>query len=99
MEEITNNIKTIIAAYYGVMKMDTYPLKAYVLKDINQLLEDYLQDKEDVDIKKIREEIQQNVSKKRKLQDALYILNQLDADKELIHLIKKELRKLDKEEE
>ena len=45
MEEEINRYKTIIGAYYGVMLMDEYPLKAYVLKNIENLAANYLQDK------------------------------------------------------
>ena len=33
-EEENNHYKTILGAYYGVMLMDEYPLKAYILKNI-----------------------------------------------------------------
>lgn len=96
-EEEQNRYKTIIGAYYGVMLMDEYPLKAYVLKNIKTLGKDYLQNK-DIPVKTIQEEVMTKVSKKTKLQDALYILNELDEDKELLHLIKRKIRKLESED-
>ena len=98
MEEETNRYKTIIGAYYGVMLMDEYPLKAYVLKNIENLAANYLQDK-NIKADDIKSFIRDKVSKKVKLQDALYILNELDEDKELLHLIKKKIRKLESENE
>lgn len=96
-EEEQNRYKTIIGAYYGVMLMDEYPLKAYVLKNIKTLGKEYLQNK-DIPVKTIQEEVMTKVSKKTKLQDALYILNELDEDKELLHLIKRKIRKLESED-
>lgn len=98
MEEEINRYKTIIGAYYGVMLMDEYPLKAYVLKNIENLAANYLQDK-NIKADDIKSFIRDKVSKKVKLQDALYILNELDEDKELLHLIKKKIRKLESENE
>ncbi len=98
MEEEINRYKTIIGAYYGVMLMDEYSLKAYVLKNIENLAANYLQDK-NIEADGIKQFIRDKVSKKVKLQDALYILNELDEDKELLHLIKKKIRKLESENE
>ncbi len=98
MEEEINRYKTIIGAYYGVMLMDEYSLKAYVLKNIENLAANYLQDK-NIETDGIKQFIRDKVSKKVKLQDALYILNELDEDKELLHLIKKKIRTLESENE
>ena len=98
MEEEINRYKTIIGAYYGVMLMDEYSLKAYVLKNIEKLAANYLQDK-NIETDGIKQFIRDKVSKKVKLQDALYILNELDEDKELLHLIKKKIRTLESENE
>lgn len=96
MEEEINRYRTIIGAYYGVMLMDEYSLKAYVLKNIENLAANYLQDK-NIETDGIKQFIRDKVSKKVKLQDALYILNELDEDKELLHLIKKKIRTLESE--
>ena len=98
MEEEINRYKTIIGAYYGVMLMDEYSLKAYVLKNIENLAANYLQDK-NIETDGIKQFIRDKVSKKVKLQDALYILNELDEDKELLHLIKKKILTLESENE
>lgn len=98
MEEEINRYRTIIGAYYGVMLMDEYSLKAYVLKNIENLAANYLQDK-NIETDGIKQFIRDKVSKKVKLQDALYILNELDEDKELLHLIKKKIRTLESENE
>ena len=98
MEEEINRYKTIIGAYYGVMLMDEYSLKAYVLKNIENLAANYLQDK-NIETDGIKQFIRDKVSKKVKLQDALYLLTELDEDKELLHLIKKKIRKLESENE
>lgn len=96
-EEEINHYKTIVGAYYGVMLMDEYSLKAYVLKKLENLGKNYCQNK-NTNSEEIKSFVAQKVSKKVKLQDALYILNQLDEDKELLHLIKRKIREIDSEE-
>ncbi len=96
-EEEINRYKTIVGAYYGVMLMDEYSLKAYVLKHLENFGNSYLQGKS-INSEEIRSFVSNKVPKKVKLQDALYILNELDEDKELLHLIKKKIREIDSEE-
>lgn len=96
-EEEINHYKTIVGAYYGVMLMDEYSLKAYVLKKLENLGKNYCQNK-NINSEEIKSFVARKVSKKVKLQDALYILNQLDEDKELLHLIKRKIREIDSEE-
>ncbi len=96
-EEEINHYKTIVGAYYGVMLMDEYSLKAYVLKKLENLGKNYCQNK-NINSEEIKSFVAKKVSKKVKLQDALYILNQLDEDKELLHLIKRKIREIDSEE-
>lgn len=76
--------------------MDEYPLKAYILKNIENLRLNYLQNK-NIPADLIKSEVVNKVSKKTKLQDALYILNELDEDKELMHMIKRKIRELESE--
>ena len=95
-EEEQNRYKTIIGAYYGVMLMDEYSLKAYVLKNLETLAEHCLQDK-NIPSDELKAFVKNNVSTKVKLQDALYILNELDEDKELLHMIKRKIRELESE--
>ena len=76
--------------------MDEYPLKAYILKNIENLRLNYLQNK-NISTDLIKSEVVNKVSKKTKLQDALYILNELDEDKELMHMIKRKIRELESE--
>ena len=76
--------------------MDEYPLKAYILKNIENLRLNYLQNK-NISADLIKSEVVNKVTKKTKLQDALYILNELDEDKELMHMIKRKIRELESE--
>lgn len=77
--------------------MDEYPLKAYVLKNVENLGNNYCQNK-NINSEEIKKFVSQKVAQKVKLQDALYILNELDEDKELLHLIKRKIRQIDSEE-
>ena len=92
-EEEINHYKTIVGAYYGVILMDEYPLKAYVLKNLENLGNNYCQNK-NINSEEIKKFVSQKVAKKVKLQDDLYILNELDEDKELLHLIKRKIREI-----
>lgn len=93
IEEEKNRYRTLIGAYYGVTLLDEYKLKAYVLKDIELLIRNFIKDKE-MDFKGEADDVKYNVSPKVKLQDAFYVLNEIDADKELLHVLKIRLQKM-----
>jgi hypothetical protein len=42
MEEKENYVNLILSAYYGVLEIDEYELKTYVLKDIENHLNNYI---------------------------------------------------------
>lgn len=44
MEELENEFRLLIGAYYGVQMMDGYDLKVYVLKDIQEEQKKFLRD-------------------------------------------------------
>ena len=85
----------MISGYFGVMEMDSYKLKEYVLADIKQYIKDYMEQNPsnnfnlDEEVKNIKD----NVPVKTKLQDALLVLNKLDnAPMDLILDIKHRLK-------
>jgi len=92
MEEERNKYRTLVGAYLGIQSIDEYDLKAYVLKDIELLIDNYKKDK-DIDFKREDIDVLNNVSIRVKLQDALNILNEINGDKELMHLIRMRLKK------
>ena len=92
--KILNELKCYLGAYYGVAVMDEYPLKEYMLKDIEEYIENFIETNEieTSDYKKIELDVKDNMSEKTKLQDALLLLNNMNAPMNLIFLIKEKLK-------
>ena len=70
----------MISGYFGVMEMDSYKLKEYVLADIKQYIKDYMEENpsKNFNLDEEVENIKNNVSVKTKLQDAFLVLNKMD---------------------
>ena len=70
----------MISGYFGVMEMDSYKLKEYVLEDIKQYIKDYMEQNpsNNFNLDEEVEKIKDNVPVKTKLQDALLVLNKMD---------------------
>ena len=87
----------MISGYFGVMEMDTYNLKEYVLKDIENYIRDFVKQNpsSNFDFVSEVEKIKDTVPVKTKLQDALLVLNKMDnAPMDLILDIKHRLKTL-----
>ena len=85
----------MISGYFGVMEMDTYNLKEYVLKDIENYIRDFVKQNpsSNFDFVSEVEKIKDPVPVKTKLQDALLVLNKMDnAPMDLILEIKHRLK-------
>ena len=98
-----NNIDTyryLIGAYYGISEMDEYSVKEFVLKEIQEYINDFCKANElsKDDIEKNREDVYENVSLKTKLQDALLVLPKINASTELTLLVKARLKRIREEE-
>ena len=89
----------LVGAYYGVAEMDNYDLKEYVLKDIADYIKEFISDNPipDFDYKKEAENIETNRSLKTKLQDSLLVLPKVNAQMELILLVKSRLKEWNEE--
>lgn len=96
--DLKDQYKYFVSAYFGVREMDEYDLKVYVLKDIENYIKDFIEVNpiDNYNYKKISEEIDKEVPLKTKLQDALLVLNKINGPIELILLIKKRIKKLNK---
>lgn len=87
----------MISGYFGVMEMDSYKLKEYVLEDIKQYIKDYMEQNpsNNFNLDEEIESIKDNVPVKTKLQDALLVLNKMDnVPMDLILDIKNRLKTL-----
>lgn len=95
MEELINQFRYLVGGYYGVSLMDNYPLKEYVLKNIEDYIRNFIEVNpiDNFDYKKDAESIKDNVSEKVKLQDALIVLNKINASMDLVFLVKERLKK------
>lgn len=91
--ELKDQFRYLVGGYYGVSLMDEYPLKEYILKDIEEYIKDFRNehivpfdyDRESLDVK-------EKVSDKTKLQDALLVLNLINGPMDLVFLIKQKLK-------
>ena len=98
-----NNIDTyryLVGAYYGISELDEYNIKEYILKEIQDYIDDFCKDNNlnKEDINREREDVKDNVSLKVKLQDALLVLPKINAPTELTLLVKERLKKIREEE-
>ena len=96
--EIENVFRYLVGGYYGVSLMDEYPLKEFVLNDIEKYIREYIMENpiDNFDYEKEALLIKDSVSDRVKLQDALLVLNRMKGSMDLVFLIKKRLKELEK---
>lgn len=93
--ELEDQFRYFVGGYYGVNLMDEYPLKEYILKDIENYVKEYFKENPINNFNYYEEHIKvkENVSDKVKLQDALIVLNIIKGPMDLVFLIKEKLKK------
>ena len=93
--ELENQFRYLVGGYFGVSLIDEYPLKEYILKDIDEYIKNFIEVNpiDNFDYEKEKELVKDNVSEKVKLQDALLVLNLIKAPMELVFLVKNRLKK------
>ena len=93
--ELEDQFRYLVGGYYGVNLMDEYPLKEYVLKDIENYVKDYIKENPIDNFNYLEEhlKVKDTVSDKVKLQDALLVLNIIKGPMDLVFLIKERLKK------
>ena len=93
--ELEDQFRYLVGGYYGVNLMDEYPLKEYVLKDIENYVKDFIKENPIDNFNYLEEHIKvkDTVSDKVKLQDALLVLNIIKGPMDLVFLIKERLKK------
>ena len=91
---LEDTFRYLVGGYYGVNLIDEYPLKEYVLKDIENYIRDYVKENpiDNFNYEEEANNIKDNVGEKRKLQDALLVLNLIKGDMELVFLVKSKLK-------
>lgn len=95
---LQDEFKYLVGGYYGVAEMDEYDLKVYVLKDIENYIRSFLKENPiaNFDYKQEAEHIKDTMPLRTKLQDSLLVLYKIDASMELVFMIKRRLKELDK---
>lgn len=98
--ELQDTYRYLVGAYYGIVEMDEYDLKEYILKDIENYIKSFVKDNpiKNFDYKKEAEEVREERGLKTKLQDSLVVLPKVNASTELILLVKARLKKIREEE-
>ena len=96
--ELENQFRYLVGGYYGVCLMDDYPLKEYILKDIETYIHDFFEENPipHFDYEEEAKIIKETVSDKTKLQDALLVLNRIKGPMDLVFRIKERLKKYSK---
>ena len=93
-EEIINTYRYLVGGYFGVSMIDEYSIKEYVLLDILKYIKDY-KITNNLEIDEF-EYIRDNYSDSTKLQDALLLLNKMNASMDLVLMVKNKLKELGK---
>ena len=88
-----NELKLLYGAYYGVMSMDEYINKEYVLKDIKKLINTFIEKNNMYYYDEVKEDALKQTLKVD-LQDSLIVLKRINASLELMLLIKEKIRKI-----
>ena len=96
--EFDDPYKYMISGYYGIESLDEYKDRLYLLKDIKEYINNYLEDNriDGFDYEKLNREIEKNNTEIDKLQDALLLLNNMNAPMEVSIIIRQKLSDLKK---
>lgn len=97
---LKDQYKLLILGYYGVLSLDEYDLKVYVLKDIEEYIKTFIEINpiKDFDYKIEAEKYVEEASLKTKLQDALIVLHKIKASMEVVLLVKRHLKDIENKE-
>ncbi len=92
---LIDQYKILISAYYGILELDEYDLKLYLLKEIEEYIKDYIKQNPipNLDESLIKAEVEKK-EMDRKLQDALLTVPKVTNNIEPIIIIKQKLSNL-----
>lgn len=91
--DLKDEYKILIGAYSGMMELDSYITKEYILESLKKLIIDF-EKENDLDFDSIKDSYLKRVSLKTKLQDLLLVLNKNDGPMDLIIMVKQKLSDL-----
>ena len=94
--ELKDQFKYLVGGYYGITYLDEYPLKEYVLKDIENYIRDFIEINpiNNFNYQEEAKKYEEELSEITKLQDSLLVLNKINASMELVFLVKARLKKI-----
>lgn len=94
--ELQDQFKYLVGGYFGVKDLDEYDLKVYILKEIEDYINSFVLENsiKGFNYKEEALKIEENMSIKTKLQDALIVLYKINAPMEVIFIVKNRLKKL-----
>lgn len=94
--DLKDQFRYLVGGYFGVTYMDEYPLKEFVLKDIENYIRDFIEINpiDDFDYVLESEKVKDEVSVLVKLQDSLLVLNKINADMDLVLLVKRKIKSM-----
>lgn len=86
----------LISGYYGICEIDDYDLKEYILSDVKNYIEKYIEDHFDdsINYRLVAEVIEKEYTILEKLNDSLLVLREIDGPMELIIMIKRKIREI-----
>ena len=75
--DLKDQFKYLVGGYYGITYMDDYPLKEYVLKDIENYIKDFIEINpiDNFNYQEEAKKYEEELSEITKLQDSLIVLN------------------------
>ena len=94
--KIEDQFQYLVGGYYGVEMVDEYELKIYLLKEIEEYIKAFVEENKLPNFNYYNEAIKINekLSDRTKLQDALLVLNKIKAPMEIVLYVKQKLKKL-----
>lgn len=98
MNELEDQFRYLVAGYFGMQLMDEYPTKEFVLNDIKNYIQDFIEINpiDNFDYKEEANVIKDAFTDRVKLQDLLIVLNKINSDMDIVFLVKNKLKELDR---
>ena len=94
--DLKDQFKYLVGGYYGIKELDEYNVKEYLLKEVEDYIRDFFKQNpiQGFNYEKEAEKIKDHMSLKTKLQDALIVLNKVEAPIEVTIIVKRRLKEL-----
>lgn len=98
--KLEDTFKYLVGGYYGIMELDEYSTKEFLLKDIELYITDFINQNPifNFDYYAFAKDIEEKMPLKTKLQDSLLVLPKVNAPLEVVLLVKSRLSRLSEEE-